>query len=372
MRQQVLAPHRKRAKGTPKISTIAIYASLFALIVAVVAVGYRAPQQASTGLANETTATTAQSQATSVDEVVATTIAAHLAESTNLSVAPNVAQLAVSTQLKSELPQANDTVITKPQILQPAAESRAIVTYVSKAGDTADSVAAQYGITKDTLKWANNLTAETIPAGKSLTILPVDGVQYTVKAGDTLQSIGEKYKVDQTRIVLYNDLDESGLTAGQKIILPGATLPNNERPGYVAPVVIAYAGYSSGFGGDTWRIRVGTPGYPGNTYAYGNCTRYAYDRRVELGRPVGAFWGNAVSWAASARAGGLVVNSTPVVGAIMQNGGYLGHVAIVEEILSNGDLKVSEMNASVAGGGYNIVNGRTVSASNVGQYLFIH
>ena len=69
---------------------------------------------------------------------------------------------------------------------------------------------------------------------------------------------------------------------------------------------------------------------------------------------------------------GLSVDHTPSVGAIMQNGGYLGHVAIVESILPNGDLSVSEMNAYVSGGGYNIVSGRTILSGNVGQYWFIH
>ena len=49
-----------------------------------------------------------------------------------------------------------------------------------------------------------------------------------------------------------------------------------------------------------------------------------------------------------------------------------GHVAIVEQILPNGDIQLSEMNASVAGGGYNIVSGRIVPAANVHQYVYIH
>ena len=344
---------------------------MFALIVAVVAVGYRSPQETG-GVANATnTDIDLQIEAASVDEVLATSIAASLAQTANLSIAPNVAEFAASTQIKSELAQADSTVITKPQILQPNAENRNIISYTAKAGDTVSGVATQYNISNDTLKWANNLTSESISEGKVIEILPIDGVLYTVKSGDTLQSISDKYKVDQTRVVLYNDLDESGIVAGQKIILPGATLPNNERPGYVAPVTF-FAGYSSGFGGDTWRIKIGTPGHDGNTYAYGNCTRYAYDRRIELGMSVSAGWGNASTWAVYARQSGLAVNSTPSVGAIMQNGGYLGHVAVVEKILDNGDIQVSEMNASVAGGGYNVVSGRIVSASYVGQYLFIH
>jgi surface antigen len=57
----------------------------------------------------------------------------------------------------------------------------------------------------------------------------------------------------------------------------------------------------------------------------------------------------------------------------MQSGsGWYGHVAIIESIAANGDLTISEMNAYVSGGGYNIVSGRTVLAGNAGQYLYIH
>jgi len=112
-----LAHRRKRARGVPKTSTVAIYASIFAIIVAVIAVGYRPPQE-TTGVVNATPITTnTQSEPTSIDQVVASTVAAKLAETTKLSVAPNVAEFAVSEQTKSEFLQSDTTAITKPQIL---------------------------------------------------------------------------------------------------------------------------------------------------------------------------------------------------------------------------------------------------------------
>jgi surface antigen/LysM repeat protein len=293
-----------------------------------------------------------------------------------MAIAPNVASLAVSAQIKSQFDQSSNATISKPQIIQPAGTNRTVTTYVTVAGDTVGSVAAKFNISTDTVKWANNLTSDALAVGTSLKILPENGVLYTVKSGDTTQSIAEKYGVDQSRIILYNDLDLSGLTPGAQIILPAGQLPSNERPGYVEPVKYNYttffAGYGNGFGGNTWFIKVGTPMHAGNTYAFGNCTAYAYDRRVELGLPVSSHWGNASSWAYAAQMDGLSVNHTPSVGAVMQNGGGFGHVAIVERILLNGDVEVSEMNASVSGGGFNIVSGRTISGSVAGQYLYIH
>jgi N-acetylmuramoyl-L-alanine amidase len=330
-----------------------------------VAVGYRAPQQ-STGVANATTITTdTQTQQTSVDEVVATGIAANLAATTNLSVADNVANLSVSLNAKSELAQSNDAVITKPQIIQPTS-NRAIVSYTAATGDTVDNIAAKNSVSKDTVKWANNLTSDAVSAGATLKILPTDGILYTVKSGDTVQSIADKYKTDQTRIVLYNDLDEAGISVGSQIIVPGGVLPETERPGYVAPRV--YTSYNSGYvSGNSTLYKASA----GNRYTYGYCTWYVYNRRAEMGRPIGSFWGNASSWAYAARSAGYVVDNTPEVGAIMQNGGGLGHVAVVESIAANGDITLSEMNNS-SYGGWGVKDTRSMSAGQAASFTYIH
>lgn len=311
---------------------------------------------------------------TAVNDVVASTIAASVANSTNLSVAPSVTSLAISTQIESELPTADNASIAKPQIIQVSAASRDITVYTVQPGDTVESLATRFNITKDTIKWANNLTSDALTPNTKLDILPRNGIVYTVKSGDTIDSIATKYGSTASSITTFNDLEISGLTTGLKIIVPNGVLPNTERPDYVAPVVYSSTytvGYSSGFNGQTWRIRVGTPMYAGNTYAIGNCTAYVFDRRTELGLGVGKFWGNATTWDNAAVAAGYRVSNTPSVGAIIQNEGGYGHVGIVEEILPNGDLRLSEMNAYVAGGGWNIVSGRILPAENVSQYAYI-
>ena len=341
------------------------------MVVAIIFIGYRQPSNVPSAAKAVDKNSSISTEKTSVDQVVATNVAASVAKAANLPIAPNIANLAVSTQTKSTFDQANGISTTKPQIIGSGASERSVVTYVTKEGDTVSSLAAQFSISEQTIKWANNLVSDSLSAGKELQILPVDGVIYNVKAGDTIDSIADKYGVDRTRLVVYNDLDVSGLTPGSRIILPNATLPNNERPGYVAPVVIItyYAGSGTGFGGNTWNIGYGTPAGP---YAYGNCTLYAYNRRIELGLPVGPNWGNASSWAYNAGMAGLLVNTNPTVGSIIQNGGGAGHVGIVEEVKSNGDISISEMNAYVAGGGWNVVSGRIIPAGNVSSYLYIH
>lgn len=365
---------KRSQKGRIKSSTVAIYASIFTLLVSVIAVGYRAPQQATSATAVANAVETSDQPA--VNKVLATGIAASVAQAADMAVAPNVAELAVSTRVQSEYQSASgdSSTISKPTIVEVSAASRNITTYAAQPGDTAQSVAAKFGLSPDTIKWANDLRSDAIAAGSTLQILPRDGIAYTVRDGDTVEKLADKYKASVSSITTYNDLEINGLTTGLKIIIPNAQLPNEERPGYVAPRRAASAGgtfitgYSSGFSsGKTWFISKGIGASGG--YAFGNCTSYAHWRRAQLGIPIQSQWGNAGTWASRARAAGYGVDRTPSAGAVIQDS---GHVAIVEAVLPNGDLQISEMNAYVSGGGFNIVSGRILPASQVGQYYYIH
>jgi surface antigen len=370
LKQQVLARHQARShkgKSTPKSTTIAAYAGVFLLVISMVAIGYQPPQKIET-VANAVQAPTEDIAAQpSVDQLVATNVAAGIAERAELPIATNVANLSVSLSAASQLAQTDSNVVSKPQIIQLAADGREVKRYTAAAGDTASSVAAKFGISTDTLKWANNLSSDAIEAGKQLAILPIDGILYTVKDGDTIDSLASKYKANKESIISYNDLELGGLTTGSQIIIPGGILPDNERPGYVAPAAAASQGsYNGGYSTVNAQIASASAG---NRYAFGNCTWYAYERRAQLGRPVGSFWGNAATWAMYAQAAGYTVNNTPAVGAVMQNGGGYGHVAIVESVNSDGSITISEMNYA---GNFNRVTSRTVGAGSVGAFNYIH
>ena len=269
--------------------------------------------------------------------------------------------LAISTQIESQLPTSDDSSISKPSIIQVSAAGRNIINYTVQAGDTADSLAAKYRVSKDTIKWANNMVSDALTVGQSIQILPRDGLVYTVKSGDTISSIAGKYKADASVITTYNDLEISGVTPGLKIVIPNGDLPTNERPGYTAPVTSSGGGYYAGY----------RAGSVGNRYAYGNCTWYAYERRAAIGRSVGSFWGNGGSWGYSAAASGYRVDNIPEAGAVLVERGSPGHVAVVESVSDDGTVVVSEMNNS-AYGGFNIVNNRTISAGQALLYQYIH
>jgi len=354
--------HKTKIRFNP--SVIAVYLSVFVFIIAMIFVGYREPK-----VANSVASAVGKSQISKddeslVDDVVASSVAAGVAQLTNLPIANSVSNLAITTRVISEFTQSDASEVVKPQIVDSEESNRSIINYKVKSGDTIDSLSKTFNVSTQTIKWANDLTGNDLIIGSTLKILPVDGVLYTVQSGDTVDSLAERYGVNKTRLVLFNDLDISGLKLGEQIILPEASLPTEERPGYTAVNYYMFTG--AGFGGKTWHIGVGTGSCP--TYAFGNCTCYAYSRRVQLGLPVGERWGNAGTWAYYAAAEGIHVSHTPSIGAIMVDP---GHVAIVEKVLPNGDLSISEMNAYVSGGGFNIVSGRIVLAGNVGQYWYI-
>jgi surface antigen len=339
------------------------YVAILTLIASVVSVGYQSPVEKQVA-AQTSEGNVLKVEDPSVDQRVAADLAASTAETAGLAVASNVSNLSISLSAKAELAQADSSVLTKPQIVQ-VSDLRGISNYVTVVGDTAQTVAQKFGVTADTVKWANNLSGDALTVGQTLRIPNIDGVLYTVKPGDTVDSIAQRYSTNRERLVSYNDLELNGVAPGQQLVLPGGILPVNERPGYVAPTparsaspsrVVAYTGNAT---------------IAGNKYDYGYCTWYSYNRRAELGRPIGSFWGNASTWASYARGSGYLVNNSPAVGAVMQDsysaGGY-GHVAVVESVNGDGSIYVSEMNYA----GWNVKSYRTLSAGEASRYNFIH
>ena len=320
--------------------------------------------------ASRVTVATSSQEKVSVDQLTAASAVTQLAEMANLPVAGDLREATTTLYIKKQLAQNDAEVISKPQIVQPTTSTeRGITSYTVKAGDTIESIASQFGISTQTLKWANNTTADTTDEGATLTVPRTDGIVYTVKDGDTVAALAEKYKVNAERIVLYNDLTESeGLSAGARLVLPSGELPETERPGYVAPRAVAPTYSSYGNSGDVLSTSYGYARvFSGNRYALGNCTWYAYERRAAMGRPIGSLWGNATNWAASARAAGFTVNQTPAPGAVFQYGGGYGHVGVVESVDSE-YLYVTDMNYA----GYNVVTSRKIPLGSTGHYNYIH
>lgn len=93
--------------------------------------------------------------------------------------------------------------------------------YTVRSGDTLSSIAKMFGVSVNTVVWANDLTSKTVKEGQSLIILPLSGVIHTVAKGETLSSITKKYKGDFNEILQFNNLEsDSKLSIGDTIIIP--------------------------------------------------------------------------------------------------------------------------------------------------------
>lgn len=365
---------RKKPRIVAKSGSVAVYAGVFLGIISMVAIGYQPPQRIDAVASSVSTSTSRSEDKVvnvSVDDLVSTSVAANVAQSVDLPVAANVANMSQSMAAESMLSQNDTNIVSKPQIVQPSVSGREIKTYVAQVGDSVQSIASQFNISSDTVKWANNMTSDAVEPGRELKILPADGILYKAKAGDTIESIASKYSSSAEQIRTLNDLELRSITEGQEVLVPNGNLPDNERPGYVAPTTYSSNSYSSGY---ALNSAYATAASAGNRYAFGNCTWYAYERRVQLGLAVGSFWGNAATWAAYASSAGLRVDGNPEPGAIMQNGGGYGHVAIVEAVNPGVSVTISEMNGYRWGGGFNRVGQGDIpwDTATSGMYRYIH
>jgi murein DD-endopeptidase MepM/ murein hydrolase activator NlpD len=100
------------------------------------------------------------------------------------------------------------------------------IEYSVKSGESVSSVAKDFGLSPDTLRYANKLSSNSLEAGKVLTIPPVDGVYVAVKTNDTLSTIANRYKISVDDIVKYNGLNkDEPIHSGNQLLIPGVVAP---------------------------------------------------------------------------------------------------------------------------------------------------
>ncbi|PIQ70344.1 hypothetical protein COS55_03315 [Candidatus Shapirobacteria bacterium CG03_land_8_20_14_0_80_40_19] len=109
-----------------------------------------------------------------------------------------------------------------------------IIEYKVEPGDTLSGVSQKFGISIDSIRWANNLASiNAIKPGQILRIPPADGIIHKVKKGDTVYSVAKYYGIDPQGIVDYpfntfiND-ETFALAVGQVLIVPDGTMPKVE------------------------------------------------------------------------------------------------------------------------------------------------
>jgi LysM repeat protein len=104
-----------------------------------------------------------------------------------------------------------------------SAQRSQVTTYEVQEGDLISFIASDYGVSVESIVWANDLrSADNIFPGQTLKIPPVSGVIHTVISGDTVSSIARKYSVETDQIIAYNKLPQDGtLQEGDELVIPG-------------------------------------------------------------------------------------------------------------------------------------------------------
>lgn len=118
---------------------------------------------------------------------------------------------------------------------QPEFGSKEIIEYIVQDGDILSLISENFGISIETILWANDLTKNSvIRPGQKLIILPVSGVLHYVKKGDTLSEIAKTYKAETGEIIAFNELsNERDIYIGDILIIPNGIKPK--------PVILEYA-----------------------------------------------------------------------------------------------------------------------------------
>jgi len=236
----------------------------------------------------------------------------------------------------------SDTNVFETNISQKPRDQ--VIDYTVQPGDTLSTVAEKFGVSVDTIKWANDLSDDTLTVGNTLKVLPVSGVSYKVQSGDTIYSIAKKFSTNPQKIAdwPYNDFanpETFSLVVGQMLVVPDGIQPSaapsfgpSGGEGYIARApsvnVVPSGGYS-------WPIN-------GIVTQFPSWYHMAYDIAAPIGTPI-------------------VATKDGVVKEVFVGGwnyGYGTHV-----VVDHGDGYTSlyaHMSAVAVGVGQRVVGGSTV------------
>lgn len=298
----------------------------------------------------------------SSSDIESADLAAVVSQESNMLVESNVNEYRDTLVLQKVVAPIQADIVDKAQTAVGSDSARDITDYTVVDGDTVASIADKFSITPDTIRWANNISGDSVAAGTNLKILPVTGVMVVAKSGDTPKTIAYGTGASAEEIALFNDIDiNAQIAAGTNVIVPNGSPRNSStarssRRSY-STGNYSYSAINAVIGG-------------GNTYSRGYCTWHAANRRAAIGRPIPNRMGNAIRWASVAASMGYAVDGNPRAGDVLwhRNIGGAGHVAFVEGVNGDGSLLVSDMNYPSWGR----VTYRTVPTSEFGRYLFIH
>jgi murein DD-endopeptidase MepM/ murein hydrolase activator NlpD len=181
--------------------------------------------------------------------------------------------------------------------------------YVVQGGDSLNKIGARFGLSRNTVYWANPTrlpNPASIRVGLKLLIPPADGVTVTVRSGNTLSGFASKYKVSVQKIMASNAMTDTSVTVGQLLLIPTAQVP-------AIPTPKPAGGPGGGIAWHGGKLRWPVPSSRTITQYFSSSRHPALDIGANTGAPVVAAYGGKVifaGWKYSGSAGyggGLVV-----------------------------------------------------------------
>jgi len=297
----------------------------------------------------------------SVDQLSELYIVAEIANNVQLTSSNYLNMDYISAVTQYSINQTSSTKIEKTNIVDTSSLEKGVIVYEVGEGEDMDSIADEYNLSADQIRWSNGLKTTDLDEGDTLYLPAVSGIVYTVGEDDSLSSIADKYGSSASRIEEENNLAARSLTEGMKIVIPGGVLPEKERPEYVAPKTTTTTTYYP------TRSLYSTSSNP---MPWGWCTWYAWQWRYDHGNPLPGGLGNARYWAGQLAAKGYDTGREPAYGAVfVSQSGYYGHVGIVTGVNGDGTIEITDMNGQA---GWGRVGTRTVEASEWSAWTFVY
>ncbi|GEN49320.1 LysM peptidoglycan-binding domain-containing protein [Ligilactobacillus pobuzihii] len=264
-------------------------------------------------------------------------------------------------------------------------------THSVKSGESLFTIAADYGVSVDSIRQANTLSSSALQVGQSLTVNdPTKDPSATATAKPAQASPNSTAKQNvqpaaqkqpSTPAPSQTSNNSSNNNASQNSASSTTTNTsnttqkpqqeanneNNSGKNNAAQTTPAASNTNATHGHAT--------NTAGNTYDWGQCTWFAKDRASWAGN----YWGNGGQWDASARAQGFSVDNQPSAGSLVvfhpgqsvggqwTADGSAGHVAYVESV-SGSSITISQ-----GGMGFSNPSGPNYQTiSNASQYTYIH
>ena len=232
--------------------------------------------------------------------------------------------------------------------------------YTMKPGDTLQDVAGRFGLTMDTLRWANNVSdVTTVTQGMRIVVPPVNGILVKVQPNIDLNALAIQYHVNVQDIIDFNLIrDPKRLAVGSFLMLPDGVGPALDTG--VGKTTVKSVTWNR-FGRQVTTYTITYSNAPvagsGGKFPYGYCTWWvAHQRYVP-------WMGDAWQWWFNARQFGFAEGQLPMAGAIMVQGiswtSPVGHVAYVQSVNPDGSFTISEMNYA----GWGRVDYRTIKST---------